>query len=125
MKRLTFAIAVFLLPFAAFALEVREGRLKLVIHETSARFSLYYLVDIQKDHYEPLFVDKDPRTSFLALIVDDRTHRLGESTAFRFRTERTETGARQVFESSSLVATQNFSFPVWPDPPLPTPLKSK
>lgn len=110
MKRLTYFFLVLLVPIAAFSLEVREGRLKLIIHEASGRFNLYYLVDIQKDQYEPLFVDKDPRTSFSALIVDDRTHRLGESAAFRFRTERTEGGARQIFESSSLVATQEFSF---------------
>lgn len=110
MKRLTYFLLVLLVPIAAFSLEVREGRLKLLVHEDSGRFSLYYLVDIQKDQYEPLFVDKDPRTSFFALIIDDRTHRLGESTAFRFRTERTEGGARQIFESPSLVAVQDFSF---------------
>ena len=89
---------------------MREGRLKLLVHETSGRFSLYYLTDIQKDRYEPLFVDKDPRTSFLSLLIDDRAHRLGESTAFRVKAERSESGARIVFESSTLVATEDFSF---------------
>jgi hypothetical protein len=111
MRRLIYVLLTLLVvPISSFALEVREGRLKLLIHEATARFSLYYLVDLQKDQYEPLFVDKDPRTSFMSLIVDDRSHRLGESTAFRFRTERTEKGARNVFESSTLVATQDFSF---------------
>ncbi|MFA6508728.1 MAG: hypothetical protein WCT14_21695, partial [Treponemataceae bacterium] len=110
MKRLAYLILLALVPLVSFALEVREGRLKLIIQESSGRFSLYYLTDIQKDRYEPLFVDKDPRTSFVSLLIDDRSHRLGDSTSFRFKTERTEGGARIVFESTTLVATQDFSF---------------
>lgn len=110
MKRLPGLIFFTLVSLSSFAMEVREGRLKLVIQDASGRFSLYYLTDIQKDRYEPLFVDKDPRTSFTSLLIDDRSHRLGDSTSFRVKTERTEGGARIVFDSATLVATQTFSF---------------
>jgi len=110
MKRISLLALLLAASLSAYALEVREGRLRLTIHETSGRFSLHYLADLQKDAYEPLFVDKDPRTSFAALLIDDRSHRLGESTSFRLKTERTEKGARVVFESSTLVAIQEFSF---------------
>ena len=110
MKRILHALLFASIAFAATALEVREGRLKLVLHESSGRFSAYFLADIQKNRYEPLFVDKDPRTSFSTLLIDDRSHRLGESTSFRTRAEKTDAGARLVFESSSLVAYQDFSF---------------
>ncbi len=110
MKRACRLLLLSLLPVFAFSLEVREGRLKLTIQESSGRFSLYYLTDIQKDKYEPLFVDKDPRTSFAAVLLDDRAYRLGETTAFRVQADRTETGARIVFDSSSLSITETFSF---------------
>jgi len=110
MKRLAAIVLCFSVSIAIHALEIREGRLKLIVHENTGRFSLYYLSDIQKDRYESLFVDQDPRTSFVALLMDDRTHRLGESTAFRSRVERTDKGVKISFESISLNVVQNFVF---------------
>jgi len=110
MKRLAAIVLCFSIPLAMYALEIREGRLKLAIHENTGRFSLYYLSDIQKDRYESLFVDQDPRTSFVALLLDDRTHRLGESTTFRSRVERTDKGVNVYFESSTLNVVQEFVF---------------
>ncbi|HCM28351.1 MAG TPA: hypothetical protein DIC34_17785 [Treponema sp.] len=96
--------------YSVSAFEMQEGRIKLVVNESSGRFSLYYLVDLQKNKYEALFVDQDPRTSFLALLVDDRPQRLGETSAFRVRTEKTDASARISFESSGLVVRQDFTF---------------
>lgn len=110
MKKHLFALAFAVLSVAAWSLEVREGRLKLIVQENSGRFSLYYLSDIQKDRYEPLFVDKDPRTTFLSVLVDDRAQRMGDSTAYRTKVERTDGGARVVFDSSTLTVAQTFSF---------------
>ncbi len=110
MKKLLFMLSLVALSSFAWSLEVREGRLKLVVHENSGRFSLYYLSDIQKDRYEPLFVDKDPRTTFVAVLIDDRAQRLGDSAGYRTKVERTDGGARIVFESSILTVTQSFSF---------------
>lgn len=99
-----------LLPAALGAVEVREGRIKLVLHEGTGRFSLYYLTDIKRERYESLFVDQDPRTSFLSLLVDDKTFRLGESTAFRFRLSAEGAKPAIVFDSSFLSVSQEFSF---------------
>ena len=110
MKRLATIVLCLSISFSINALEIREGRLKLTIHENTGRFSLFFLSDIQKDRYESLFVDQDPRTSFVALLLDDRTHRLGESTTFRSRVERTDKGVKVYFESATLNIVQEFVF---------------
>jgi hypothetical protein len=109
-RSLLVAFALISLASAAQALEVREGRMKLVLQENTGRFSLYYLSDMKKERYEALFVDQDPRTSFVALQVDDRSLRLGDTTSLRFRAEKTENGGRFVFESPSISVTQTFTF---------------
>jgi hypothetical protein len=69
------------------------------------------MTDIVKEKYEPFFVDQDPRTSFLSLIVNDRTYRLGESSAFRIRIDGSvPLKPVVVFESTFLLVTQEFSF---------------
>jgi hypothetical protein len=91
--------------------EFNDGRIRLVLHERTGRFSLYYLTDIVKEKYEPFFVDQDPRTSSLSVIVNDRTYRLGEASAFRVRIDGSVPSRPAiVFESSFLLITQEFSF---------------
>ncbi|MDR2028881.1 MAG: hypothetical protein LBP93_05015, partial [Treponema sp.] len=93
------------------AAEFNDGRIRLVLHERSGRFSLYYMTDIVKEKYEPFFVDQDPRTSSLSLIVNDRTYRLGEASAFRVSIDSTVPSRPAiVFESSFLLVSQEFSF---------------
>lgn len=104
------AAALFISAGAASGLEVKEGRMKLVVNESSFRFSLYYLSDLGKGSYVPLFVDQDPRTSFLAVLLDDRAARLGEAASFRARAEKTASGARVSFESSAVAVLQDFVF---------------
>ena len=76
------------------ALEAREGLVKLVVDESTARISVYRLVDVTKDRYEPLFSIRDPRTSFATLSVDGRLYKLGDAAEFRPTTKRTDTGLR-------------------------------
>ncbi len=92
------------------AADFSEGRIKLVLNETTGRFSLYYLSDIKKERYQALFVDKDPRTSFVGLLVDDKAYRLGESTAFRIRVQNEASKPALVFESSFIDVLQEFEF---------------
>jgi hypothetical protein len=99
-----------LVPVGLEAVDFTNGRVRLVIHEDTGRFSLYYLNDLSKDTFEPLFVDQDPRTSFVGLLMNDKTWRLGESSAFRFRLEEGGGDPALVFESSFLKATESFSF---------------
>jgi hypothetical protein len=100
------ALAVLLLGAAllrAWPLEVSEGRLKLVLHQGLGRFSLY-LDGI------PLFVDQDPRTSGLSLLLDDRVYKLGDSGEFKESSEALFGGARFTWTSKRLTVTQTFSF---------------
>lgn len=107
-------LSLFLLLGSSFcilgAAEVTEGRMKLVLHENTGRFSLYYLTDIKKERYQSLFVDKDPRTSFLGILVDDKSYRLGESTAYRIKIQTGNTKPAIIFESSAIDVVQEFEF---------------
>ncbi|MDR1288528.1 MAG: hypothetical protein LBK08_13055 [Treponema sp.] len=90
--------------------EYRDGRIKLVLHEATGRFSLYYLSDFASGRYEPFFVDQDPRTSFVSVMFNDTAYKLGDSVSFRFRAGGTETNPALIFESSFLTVTEEFSF---------------
>jgi hypothetical protein len=92
------------------AAEFSEGRIKLVLHENTGRFSLYYLTDIKKERYQSLFVDKDPRTSFVSILVDDKSYRLGDSTAFRIKIQNENSRPAIVFQSPAIDVVQEFEF---------------
>ena len=87
----------------AWPLEVSEGRLKLVLHAGIGRFSLY-LDGIA------LFVDQDPRTSGMSLLLDNRVYKLGDSGEFKESSEALPGGARFTWTSKRLTVTQTFSF---------------
>jgi hypothetical protein len=111
MKRILTAAAFILAGSLALqALEAKEGLVKVVVNETTARLSLYRLIDIPKDRYEALIFDQDPRTSFATLSADGRIYKLGDSSEFRVSTARTDTGIRIEFRSSSFVVRQNVDF---------------
>jgi len=91
------------------SLEIRYGRIFLVLHEKIGRFSLYRLNEDQAP-YEPLLSDSDPRTSFIELNINGRTYRLGESSAFKFRIDSGARSPALVFESKTLRVRQEFTF---------------
>ncbi|AEJ19515.1 hypothetical protein [Gracilinema caldarium] len=92
------------------AAEFSDGRMKLVLHENTGRFSLYYLTDIKKERYQSLFVDKDPRTSFLSILVNDKSYRLGDSTAFRIKVQNENSKPAIIFQASTIEVVQEFEF---------------
>ncbi len=92
------------------ALEAREGLVKVVVNETTARVSIYKLIDVAKGRYEPLVFDQDPRTSFITLSADGRLSKLGDASEFRLTAARTDTGVRIEFRSSSIVVRQLLDF---------------
>jgi len=114
MKKNSFFIYLILVILQGFsvlgAAEFSEGRIKLVLHESTGRFSLYYLTDIKKERYQSFFVDKDPRTSFVSILVDDKAYRLGDSTAFRVKVQNDSIKPAIVFESAALEVVQEFEF---------------
>jgi hypothetical protein len=107
--------AVFFLFFllivsSAGAAEFVEGRIRLVLNENTGRFSLYYMTDIAREEYVPFFADRDPRTSFFAVQVNDRNYRLGDSSAFKTSLGGSGTKPFLAFESPALRITEEFSF---------------
>lgn len=114
MKRTILIINLFLFFLQGLVLlgaaEFSEGRVKLVLHENTGRFSLYYLTDIKKERYQSLFVDKDPRTSFVSILVDDKSYRLGDSTAFRITIQNENSRPAIVFQSPAIDVVQEFEF---------------
>lgn len=112
MKRLIFAVvlAALFAAQAAWSLDVTQGVLKLTLYESSGRFSLAALTDSKKGTYTPFFLDKDPRTSFLAIAVGNKVYKMGESAEFRQATERSDTGARFVWTSAMITVYEEFSF---------------
>lgn len=94
---------------AAGALELQEGRLRLVLHEGNGRFSLYLRGAGDGGRDLSLLVDDDPRTSFVGLFVENRIYRLGDSPEFHGKAEKTVDGAAVFWESSRIRATMGFS----------------
>ncbi|MEI6874923.1 MAG: hypothetical protein WCL50_07315 [Spirochaetota bacterium] len=94
----------------SFGLDLREGVVKIAIDESSARVSLYRLVDIAKDRYEALIYDVDSRTSYITLSFEGRQYKLGDSADFRQNISRTDKGATIEFKSSFARVTESLEF---------------
>jgi hypothetical protein len=105
MKRLMLAGFAVLVATTLPALEVQEGRLRLRLHEDTARFSLYLDTG---DRWVPLLFPDDPRTTALDIVEGNRVHRMGDSGNFRQITERFQGGARFVWTSPTLRVEQSF-----------------
>jgi hypothetical protein len=86
-----------------------ENFIRLVLNRRTSSFSLYYLVDPQAMRYEPLFNNQNPAASSLAVNVNGRVHRLGQSRAFRTNIERRDEHPALVFQSPFLIVEQVFS----------------
>ena len=93
------------------ALQIDSGKVRLVLHEGIGRFSLYSRSSSTSTDFTPLFVDQDPRTSGISLVIDDKIHRLGDSSDFSERVVRTTdpTTARFEWSSRSLEIVQQFT----------------
>jgi hypothetical protein len=108
-------VAGTLVPSGLPALEVEQGRIRLVLHEGIGRFSLYFRNDrpeAPNSAYTPLFVDQDPRTSGLSVVVGNKIFRLGDGGEFRERAEKTDQGARFTWQSNQISVIQEFQLPV-------------
>ncbi|MDR2097584.1 MAG: hypothetical protein LBP37_03605 [Spirochaetaceae bacterium] len=107
-------LAFILLLGAAFlnlySAEYSDGRIKLVIDENLCRFSLYYMTDVEKRIYEPLFWEKDKRTSLLSVYVNDKEYKMGSNSEFKMIVRGEKNRPALVFESKFLTITENFSF---------------
>ena len=111
MKRyLILAVLVLSVAVSAFSADFIDGRIRLVLNPNNGRFSLFYMSDIAREEFVPLFASQDPRTSFLSLIVNSRTYKLGDSSSFKTSIGGTSSNPSLIFESSFIVVTESFSF---------------
>ncbi|MDR2344208.1 MAG: hypothetical protein LBD86_06745 [Spirochaetaceae bacterium] len=92
------------------AAEYTDGRIKLVIDEKLGRFSLYYMTDVERRLYEPLFWEKDKRTSFLSAYIDNKEYKMGNNSEFKMVVRGEKNKPSLVFESRFLSITEEFSF---------------
>ena len=107
------SILIFLLILVSIpssSLDLTEGRIKITLHEDSGSFSAYFLEDINSGKYTPFLFDKDPETSFLSIMVDNKTYKMGNSSVFSKDLFLTPTGGKIVWESTALKVTEEFSF---------------
>lgn len=114
MKLPRFALCVFFLclaaaPFPLSAVEITNGSILLKLHEQMGGFSMYYHLK-NEAAYLPFFSDQDPRTSFLALNVNGRVYRLGETLAFHVSSESGSGNAALLYDSTFLSVREEFTF---------------
>jgi hypothetical protein len=93
-----------------YSMEYTDGRIKLVIDEKSCRFSLYYMTDVDKRIYQPLFWEKDKRTSVLSLYINDKEYKMGGNSEFKMIVRGEKNRPALVFESQFLTVSEEFSF---------------
>lgn len=86
-----------------------DGRIRLALNDKSGSFSLYYMTDPSESKYEPFFNANDPSASFIAVQVDSKVYRLGESRNFKTSVSKVGTNPAFIFESAFLKITEVFS----------------
>ena len=110
--KITSIIIVLLIIFTipSYSLELTEGRFKITLHEDSGSFSIFYLQDINSGKYIPLLFNKDPETSLLSIMADNKNYKMGNTSVFSTEILKTPKGAEIVWESTTLKVTEAFSF---------------
>jgi len=86
-----------------------DGYIRLVLNENKGCFSIFYLTDPKTMRYEPLLNPNNTSASFLSVLVDGNTYRLGCSAEFNTRIERIKGDTALIFESPFLKVTQLFT----------------
>jgi hypothetical protein len=109
-RKLVFTLLLTAVFSNLYSAEYVDGRIKLVIDEKICRFSLYYMTDVEKRIYEPLFWEKDKRTSLLSLYVNDKEYTMGSNSEFRMIVRGEKNRPTLVFESKFLTVIEEFSF---------------
>lgn len=95
----------------ASALELKNGRVKLVVDDRSGRFAVYYLADVAKNRYVSLLYDQETRTTYPTVFVDQVAYKLGEAAEFRSIAVKKEgEGVVVEYRSSFCVVRETFSF---------------
>lgn len=111
MKKITFITILLLLSAAnIFSLELKEGRMKLVLHENSGRISIFYQDKLVSNDYTSLLLKQDPRTSGITLVINNQTETVGDTFQYEQSVNTTRDGAEFNWKSKRLDITESFSF---------------
>jgi hypothetical protein len=105
--------SLLLLAFASprlWSLDLADGRIKLVLYEATGRFGLSGQTRGDPGTFVPLLAAQDPRTTMVSVVVGNKTYRMGESSEFTAKAEKTPTGGRFIWSSSFLQVTETFTF---------------
>jgi hypothetical protein len=94
----------------AWSLDLADGRIKLVLFESNGRFALSGQTKGGSGAFVPMLAAQDPRTTTVSIVVGNKIYRMGESSEFLTKTEKTATGGRFVWSSSFLQVTETFTF---------------
>lgn len=94
----------------AHAVILDSGRIRLELHEGIGRFTLGYREAVTSSRFQPLFYDRDPRTSAITILQGNRTLRLGEAGAFTEEITERSDGIGFRWTSSTLIVELNFTF---------------
>ena len=86
-----------------------DGFVRLILNEKLGSFSLSYVPNAFSSVYEPLFISRNPGSSYMTLSFNGKIHRLGRSKDFKAGIERYEGDPALVFVSPYLTVTQVFS----------------
>jgi hypothetical protein len=103
-----------LLMFAAsapsWALDLADGRIRLTLNEGIGRFSISCQSRGSSGVFVPLLAAQDPRTTAVGIVVGNKIYRMGESSEFSEKAEKTPTGGRFTWKSTFLQVTETFTF---------------
>jgi len=103
-----FLFLIFTVSCFSFASSITNGYFRLILHESTGRYSIFYLSNADAVRYEPLLSFEDPRTSYASVLIDGKIYRLG-GKHFTHRYERQNGLPAFVFESENLLITQVFT----------------
>ncbi len=96
-------------PAAGTPMELEEGILKVVFQERFGSFTPY--LKVSETAWIPLWVDKDPRTSYVTLLVGNETYRLGRDiTGTPGNLQRSSEGTFYLWNVAGLEVKQLFTF---------------
>jgi len=102
-------ILLFIVFTGLYAYELIDGNIRLVIDERTGLYSLYYIADGERKIYEPLFCTNETASSFIAVNVDGRVHRLDQSRLFTKTFDLINGNPAFIYDSSFLTVTIVFT----------------
>ncbi len=104
------AVLILAAPVVSWGLDLADGRVRLTLNEGIGRFSLSCQTKGGSGVFVPLLASQDPRTTSLSIVIGNKVYRMGESSEFSEKAEKTPGGGRFVWKSPFLQVTETFTF---------------